>query len=221
MLDPLPTGTWVATDMLDSTGPVLPVQVDPAALTGEVQHRQTGADRLRSSARLHLSLSVERDPVTDMPRITFDFTGTDRQVPGNMNAVRAVTVSAVGFALRAALDPTLPANAGVMEPVRVLTSAGSLVDAVVPVAVGAGNVEVSQRVADLCQATLAQAVPERVPAAGQGTMNNVLLGSVGGGGDRTPWVYYETIGGGQGGRPLIRVGVRATRSRACRRSTRT
>ena len=63
-----------------------------------------------------------------------------------------------------------------------------------PVAVGAGNVEVSQRVADVCLGALAQAVPDRVGAASQGTMNNVLIGGDG-------WVYYETIGGGQGGRP--------------------
>jgi N-methylhydantoinase B/oxoprolinase/acetone carboxylase alpha subunit len=62
------------------------------------------------------------------------------------------------------------------------------------VAVGAGNVEVSQRVADVCLGALAQALPGRVGAASQGTMNNVLIGGEG-------WVYYETLAGGQGGRP--------------------
>jgi N-methylhydantoinase B/oxoprolinase/acetone carboxylase alpha subunit len=81
-----------------------------------------------------------------------------------------------------------------MRPVRVIAPAGTVVAAVAPVAVGAGNVEVSQRVADVCLGALAAAVPARLGAAGQGTMNNVILGGDG-------WVYYETIGGGQGGRP--------------------
>src|SRR5262249_57616785 len=92
------------------------------------------------------------------------------------------------------LDRTIPANGGALRPVRVIAPAGTVVSAIAPAAVGAGNVEVSQRVADVCLGALAQAVPERVPAAGQGTMNNVLLGGDG-------WVHYETLGGGQGARP--------------------
>lgn len=184
VLQSLPEGTWTAADVLDSTGP--------------------GPDQQRP-AELRLCLTVARsdEPGEGPVSITFDFTGTAPQRRGNTNAVRSVTVSAVGFALRAALDPTLPANAGVMEPVRVVTQDGSLVAANDGVAVGAGNVEVSQRVADVCQRALAQVLPQRVPAAGQGTMNNVLIGG------RSPrlgvaggsWVYYETVGGGQGGRP--------------------
>jgi len=98
------------------------------------------------------------------------------------------------FALRTATDPDIPANGGATRPVRVVAPAGTVVAATPPVAVGAGNVEVSQRVADVCLGALAAAVPGRIGAAGQGTMNNVLLGGAG-------WVYYETIGGGQGARP--------------------
>ena len=108
--------------------------------------------------------------------------------------MEAVTVSAVIFALRVATDPTVPANGGATRPVRVVAPAGSVVAATAPVAVGAGNVEVSQRVADVCLGALAAAAPACSSAAGQGTMNNVLLGGTG-------WVYYETIGGGQGARP--------------------
>ncbi len=126
--------------------------------------------------------------------ITFDFTGTGPQQPGNVNAVRAVTASAVAFALRSATDPTIPANGGALRPVRIVTELGTVVDARFPAAVGGGNVEVSQRVADVCLGALAWFAPDRVGAAGQGTMNNLLLGGDG-------WVYYETIGGGQGGRP--------------------
>jgi N-methylhydantoinase B/oxoprolinase/acetone carboxylase alpha subunit len=123
---------------------------------------------------------------------TFDFTGSDPQQVGNVNAVEAVTVSCVSYALRSATDPTIPANGGAMRPVRVIAPAGSIVAATFPAAVGAGNVEVSQRVADVCFGALAQ-VSSRVGAADQGTMNNVLIGG-------RSFVYYETIGGGQGGR---------------------
>ena len=126
--------------------------------------------------------------------MTFDFTGTDEQRPGTVNAVEAVTVSAVAFALRTATDPTIPANGGALRPVRVIAPAGSIVAAQFPAAVGAGNVEVSQRVADVCLRALAEVAPDRVGAASQGTMNNVLVGGDG-------WVFYETLGGGQGGRP--------------------
>jgi N-methylhydantoinase B/oxoprolinase/acetone carboxylase alpha subunit len=111
-----------------------------------------------------------------------------------VNAVEAVTVSAVAFAVRAATDPTIPANGGAMRPVRVIAPRGTVVNAIAPVAVGAGNVEVSQRIADVCLGAFALVVPERVGGASQGTMNNLLLGGDG-------WVYYETIGGGQGARP--------------------
>jgi len=170
-LSSLPDGTWSFTDVLDSAGP-RPEQQSPT--------------------RIVLTLTLAGGGAT------FDFTGTDAQRPGNVNAVEAVTVSAVAFAIRAATDPSLPANGGVMRPVRVLAPAGSVVAALPPVAVGAGNVEVSQRVADVCLGALAQALPTVVGAASQGTMNNVLLG--GGTGD-DGWVHYETIGGGQGARP--------------------
>jgi N-methylhydantoinase B/oxoprolinase/acetone carboxylase alpha subunit len=126
--------------------------------------------------------------------VTFDFTGSAPQQAGNVNAVEAVTVSAVSFALRSATDPSIPANGGAMRPVSVVTPPASVVAARFPAAVGAGNVEVSQRVADVCLGALAQIAPDRVGAAGQGTMNNLLIGGQG-------WVYYETVGGGQGGRP--------------------
>jgi len=180
VLEAAPHGPWEATDVIDTTGPA-PHQHHPATL--------------------RCVITIDHG-CADGPTITFEFAGTDAQRPGNMNAVRAVTVSAVSFALRSVLDPTLPANDGVMRPVRVITPGGSIVDARFPVAVGAGNVEVSQRVVDVCTRALARAVPERVPAASQGTMNNVL---VGGDGRATgePWVYYETVGGGQGGRPPL------------------
>src|SRR4029077_11685069 len=130
----------------------------------------------------------------DGDQITFDFTGTDSQRAGNVNAVEAVTVSSVAFALRVATDPTIPANAGALRPVDVIAPEGTIVAARPPAAVGAGNVEVSQRVADVCLGALALALPGTLGAASQGTMNNLIVGGDG-------WVYYETLAGGQGARP--------------------
>ena len=104
-----------------------------------------------------------------------------------------MTRSACYFALRVLLDPDVPANAGAYAPVRVLAPEGSLVDARSPSAVVAGNVETSQRLADTVLLALAQAVDD-LPAQGQGTMNNLVIGGEG-------WTYYETIGGGQGASP--------------------
>ncbi len=168
----LPDGTYRFADVLDSAGP-RPEQQTPTPIV--------------------VTLGIVGDEAT------FDFTGTGAQRPGNVNAVEAVTISAVAFAVRAATDSTVPANGGALRPVSVVTEPGTVVAAVPPVAVGAGNVEVSQRVADVCLGALAAAAPERLGAAGQGTMNNVLVG--GRDGAPEPWVYYETIGGGQGARP--------------------
>jgi N-methylhydantoinase B/oxoprolinase/acetone carboxylase alpha subunit len=166
-LEAVPDGTWSWRDVMDSAGPAL-----------SQQH----------PVRIAVTLT-KADGV-----LTFDFTGTDAQQPGNVNAVEAVTVSAVAFAVRSVVDPTIPANAGSLRAVRVVAQAGTVVAARPPAAVAAGNVEVSQRVADVCLGALSQAVPGRVGAAGQGTMNNVIVGGPG-------WVYYETVAGGQGARP--------------------
>ena len=123
-----------------------------------------------------------------------DFGGTAPQVEGNINAVAAVTGSCLLYAVRVATDPTIPANGGCARPLRLLAPPGSLVGALPPAAVAAGNVETSQRIADVLLGALAQAAPDRVPAASQGTMNNILVGS-------DSFAYYETLAGGQGGRP--------------------
>ena len=163
----LPDGTWQFSDVLDSYGPS-PDQQKP------------------STINLILTIAGEE--------IVFDFTGTDPAVRGNANAVRAVTDSCVAFALRSATDPSIPANGGTMRTVRIVTPRNSLVAADPPAAVGAGNVEVSQRIADVCLGALAQVAPDRVGAASAGTMNNILIGGEG-------WVYYETVAAGQGARP--------------------
>ncbi len=130
----------------------------------------------------------------DGDRLVADFTGTDPQVDSNINAVEAVTRSCLYYAVRVATDPSIPANAGCYRPISLVVGEGSIVSASPPAAVAAGNVETSQRIADVLLGALAQAAPGRVPAASQGTMNNVLVGN-------DEFAYYETVGGGQGARP--------------------
>ena len=117
-----------------------------------------------------------------------------------MNAPLAVTLSCCYFVLRSVTDPEIPANAGAYRALEVSAPLGSVVHPVPPAAVAAGNVETSQRIVDTLLGALAQAMPGRIPAASQGTMNNTLIGGMD---PRTgrPFTYYETVAGGQGGRP--------------------
>jgi len=122
-------------------------------------------------------------------KIEIDFEGTSPAAPGNVNAPLAVTRAACTFAVKVALGADVPVNEGLFRAVRIHAPEGCLVNARHPSAVVAGNVETSQRIADTVLLALAQAAD--VPAQGQGTMNNVVIG--------TPrWTYYETLGGGQG-----------------------
>jgi N-methylhydantoinase B len=130
----------------------------------------------------------------DHEELTADLSASSDQVQGNINAVRAVTGSCLSYAVRVATDPTIPATGGAHRPLHLVTRPGSIVDAIPPVAVAAGNVETSQRISDAILGALATFAPDRVPAAGQGTMNNVLIGNDG-------FAYYETVAGGQGARP--------------------
>ena len=167
----IPNGTYAAEDALDDDGS----SPEPV--------------------RLKLAVMVEGD------RIVLDFAGSALQRPGNINAVGPMTKSAVFFALKVILDPTIPANSGAFRPVEIRIPAGTVLNAVAPAAVCAGNTETTQRVADLIFKAFASIVPDRVPAASQGTMN--LIG-VGGRDPRSGrmYTYVETIAGGQGGRPM-------------------
>jgi N-methylhydantoinase B len=131
--------------------------------------------------------------------IHFDFEGTSAVVTGSLNAVIAITQSACYYVVRSLIEDDVPMNAGCFAPVHVHAPANSLVNAERPAAVAAGNVETSQRIVDVVLGALAQALPARIPAASQGTMNNLLIG-----GKRStgaPYTYYETIGGGMGAGP--------------------
>ncbi len=134
------------------------------------------------------------------PAVVVDFTGTDPQVEGSVNAVEAITLSACFYVFRCLLHDDVPATAGLMRPIRVVAPEGTIVNAQPPAAVAGGNVETSQRIVDVLLRALAQAIPDRIPAAASGTMNNLTIGGVD---PRTgeSFAYYETIAGGMGARP--------------------
>ena len=125
---------------------------------------------------------------------------SDPQVEGSINAVEAITYSACFYVFRCLLAEDVPATAGLMRPIEVIAPRGTVVNARPPAAVAGGNVETSQRIVDVLLRALAQAIPERIPAAASGTMNNLTIGGMD---PRTgePFAYYETIAGGMGARP--------------------
>jgi N-methylhydantoinase B len=172
VLASLPAGEWSAEDFLDDDG-VIP---GPIAI---------------------------RVKITNYPkrrRAIVDFAGTDSQVPGSINAVYAITWSAVFYVFRCLLPSEAIATAGLMRPVQVLAPEGSIVNARPPAAVAGGNVETSQRIVDTLLRALAPALPERIPAASSGTMNNLTIGGIDPR-NRQPYTYYETIAGGHGASP--------------------
>jgi N-methylhydantoinase B len=169
----IPDGTYRAEDYLDDDG------VSP--------------ERIRIAAEIRIR--GERAEV--------DFSGSAPECQGSVNAVAAIAESAVFYVFRCLLDEQVPATSGLMRPIRVVAPEGTIVNARPPRAVAGGNVETSQRIVDTLLRAMARAVPERIPAASQGTMNNLTFG----GADTRPghdggvFAYYETIAGGMGARP--------------------
>lgn len=141
---------------------------------------------------------IELDP--NARRAIVDFAGSNPQVTSSMNAVFAITYSATYYVFRCLLPEDAPANAGLMRPITVQAPERSVVNASPPAAIAAGNVETSQRIVDVLLRALAQAIPDRIPAASSGTMSNLTIGGID---PRTgkPFAYYETIAGGMGARP--------------------
>ena len=155
---------------------------------------------------------MDDDGLTDQPvpirvsitvagdEITVDFTGTSPQRPGCINAPQAIAVSACLYVIRCIVGEEAPANQGCLRPIKIITPLGTLVNPQPQRGVAGGNVETSQRITDVLFSALAQALPELIPAASQGTMNNLLVGGHDLERDK-PFVYYETIAGGMGARP--------------------
>ncbi len=130
--------------------------------------------------------------------LELDFRDNSDQVTGNINCPRSVTVSACFYVLRCLVEDDVPVNQGILDPVTVRTRAGTVLEAEPPAPVAAGNVETSQQIVDLLFRAFGELLPGRIPAASQGTMNNVTFGWTAPGGEGT---YYETLGGGAGGGP--------------------
>ena len=144
--------------------------------------------------RIRLALNL------DGRRARFDYTGSAAQVAGPVNAVYPVTLAASTYALRLALGGDVPVNDGLFRVLEVIAPEGSVVNACMPAAVSAGNVETSQRIVDVALGAFARALPRRIPAASAGTMNNLLIGGYDSR-NGVPFAYYETLGGGHGGGP--------------------
>jgi N-methylhydantoinase B len=159
----------------------------------------TFEDALDGDGQGEAAIPIRCTITVEGPRMTVDFSGSAPQVLGSLNAVEAVVRSATWYCVRLLVEEDVPANHGCFQPVTVHAPAHSVLNPDFPAAVAAGNVETSQRIVDVVLGTLAQALPGQIPAASQGTMNNVTLGGVV---DGRPFVFYETIGGGHGGGPL-------------------
>ena len=168
----IPDGTYTAEDLLDNDG-----------IT-------------RTPIKIRVQVRIRKD------RATIDFTGSDPQVQGSVNAVYAITASAVFYIFRTLVGESIPSNAGGMRPLEIIAPAGTIVNANPPAAVCGGNVETSTRIVDVLYKCLAKALPRIIPAASQGTMNNFTFGGID---PRTnqPVAYYETVSGGMGARPTM------------------
>jgi N-methylhydantoinase B len=179
-LNSVPPGKYQAEDFLDNDG----VEDKP----------------VRIAVSLHIQPFVETR-LAASPAVIIDFTGTDPQVQGAVNAVEAITYSACFYVFRCLLHEDVPATAGLMRPIHVIAPPGTVVNAKPPAAVAGGNVETSQRIVDVLLKALSQAIVDRIPAAASGTMNNLTIGGID---PRTgePFAYYETVAGGMGARPV-------------------
>lgn len=181
LLEGVPAGVYSAEDFLDNDGiSDRPIRVAVRVL---IEKRKRGSSQ---------------------PLVNIDFSGSDPQVEGSINAVEAITYSACFYVFRCLLAEDVPAAAGIMRPIRVTAPEGTVVNARPPSAVAGGNVEMSQRIVDTLFRALAQAMPNRIPAASSGTMNNLTIGGLfprdhARAGE--PFAYYETIAGGMGARP--------------------
>jgi N-methylhydantoinase B/oxoprolinase/acetone carboxylase alpha subunit len=141
--------------------------------------------------RIAVTIGVRGD------RAVVDFAGSAPQTTGGVNANFAITCSAVLYVFRSLVEEDIPFNTGLLRPLEIVAPGGSIVNAEFPAACAGGNVETSQRIVDVLLGALAKALPGRIPAASQGTMNNIAFGGV----DperRRRFAYYETIGGGMG-----------------------
>jgi N-methylhydantoinase B len=195
----IPPGRYQAEDFLDDDG----VEDKPVRIAVTISvSRAAGKQSPAVETRLAASPSASKKKQS--AQVTVDFTGSDPQVQGAINAVDAITYSACFYVFRCLLREDVPATSGLMRPIRVIAPSGTVVNAKPPAAVAGGNVETSQRIVDVLLKALAQAIPDRIPAAAAGTMNNLTIGGTDSRSNdprsQQPFAYYETIAGGMGAR---------------------
>jgi N-methylhydantoinase B len=196
-LQRVPVGAYRAEDFLDEDG----VSERPIKIAVWVRVHHAPAKRGQGTvATAGGDAGATRERGRPRHIVTVDFTGSDAQVEGSVNAVATITYSACFYVFRCLLAEDVPAASGLMRPIQVIAPEGTIVNARPPAAVAGGNVETSQRIVDVLLRALAQAIPDRIPAAASGTMNNLTVGGID---PRTsePFAYYETIAGGMGARP--------------------
>jgi N-methylhydantoinase B len=189
------------------------VRRNMTALTDYSERMMRAAIRRLPSGTYRAEDFLDNDGITDRPvkiaatvtilgdRARIDFSGSDAQVEGSVNANYAVAVSAATYVFRCLVREDIPYTSGIMRPLEVVAPSGLVVSAQPPAAMAAGNVETSQRITDVVLRALAQAAPELIPAASSGTMNNLTFG----GWDPVrgrAFAYYETIAGGMGASSL-------------------
>lgn len=155
----------------------------------------TYEDGMEGDGQAEFNIPIRATVTVKGAEMTVDFEGSAPQVRGNVNAVSSIVRSATWYCVRLLAEDDVPVNHGCFQPVKVVTPEHSLLNPDFPAAVVAGNTETSQRVVDTVLGALAQALPDKIPAASQGTMNNF---TVGGFMYDTQFVYYETIAGGLG-----------------------
>ena len=171
-LQQIPNGVYTFTDVMDSDG--LGNEDIPIKVTLRVEEHQ----------------------------VTVDFTGSAAQTAGNINCPLPVAAAAVYYVFSCLMPANAPICQGRFRTIKILAPAGSLVNALRPAAVAAGNVETSTRIVDVVMGALAQAIPGQIPAASHGSMNNIAMGArYSLAGVTRQWDYYETIGGGMGAGP--------------------
>jgi len=168
----MPKGSYSAVDYLENTG------------------------TSNKKVKIQVTITVEKN------RLLIEYSGTDKQVNGPVNAVLGVTLSGVYYVLRCLTDPSIPMNDGCYRPVKMHVPEGTLMNPTLPAPVAGGNVETSQRNVDVLLKVFAQILPEKVCAACQGTMNNIAVGGINPENGKS-WTFYETIAGGFGGRKGI------------------
>jgi N-methylhydantoinase B len=165
----MPEGSYTATDYLESIPPN------------------------NQDVNITVKITIKND------EIEFDYSGTSLQVDCPVNAPLGVTIAGIYYTLISITNPNIPVNDGCFRPITLKIPEGTVMNPKRPAPVAGGNVETSQRNVDVLMKAFSKVLPHKVPAASQGTMNNITIGGVMS--DGAPWTFYETIGGGNGGRP--------------------